>query len=261
MTTPERPLEGRVVLVTRPPERAEPLARRLRALGAQVEARPTFSLEPPADTEPARRAVGQLERYDWVVFTSANGVRFFGQLLHELHGKTRGLPAAVAAIGPATTAALVEMDCPPDLVAQDSHSEGLARRLAGRVAAGDRVLIVRPETARDVLPRAIAALGATAEAVAFYRNVAHPGVDRLAAELCADRFDVAIFSSPSSLERLVESQSRAAAELLEALGRVRIVAIGPVTARAIERAGLRPSVVAPEPTDEAVEGSVRALFE
>jgi uroporphyrinogen III methyltransferase/synthase len=261
MTTAERPLEGRVVLVTRPPERAEPLARRLRVLGAQVEARPTFSLEPPTDAEPARRAVGEIERYDWVVFTSANGVRFFSQLLHELQGTTRGLPAAVAAIGPATTAALVELGCPPDLVARDSHSEGLARRLAGSVATGDRVLIVRPETARDVLPRAIGALGATAEAVAFYRNVAHPGVDSLAAELCADRFDVAVFSSPSSLERLVESQSRAGAELLEALGRVRIVAIGPVTARAIERAGLGPPVVAPEPTDEAVERCVRALFE
>jgi len=261
MTTAERPLEGRVVLVTRPPERAETLALRLRALGAQVEARPTFTLEPPGDAEPARRAVLQLERYDWVVFTSANGVRFFGRLLHELHGETQGLPAAVAAIGPATTAALVQLGCAPDLVAEDSHSEGLSRRLVGRVTAGDRVLIVRPETARDVLPRAISALGATAEPVAFYRNVAHPGVDTLAAELCAGRFDVAVFSSPSSLERLVESRSRASADLLDALGRMRIVAIGPVTARAIERAGLGPPAVAPEPTDEAVERSVRALFE
>jgi len=260
MTGPEGPLLDRTILVTRPPARAEELSRRLARLGARVEARPTIALGPPQDPRPAREAVAGVERYDWVVFTSVNGVRFFHELHDEIHGVGSRLACAVAAIGPATAAALTARACAPDVVATDSRSEGLARSLAGRVVRGQRVLIVRPETARPVLVRAIAGLGARADAVAFYRNLPAPGRDGIVVDLCADRFDAVIFSSPSSLERLIESRARPAAELLEALRRTRILAIGPVTAERVERAGLGRPAVADEPTDEALVEAVRGLF-
>jgi uroporphyrinogen-III synthase len=260
MTAADRPLEGRVVLLTRSPSRAEPLAERLRRLGARVEARPTIALEPPIDPAPARRAVSHLDRYDWVIFTSANGVMFFRDLLREVRGESARLTPSVAAIGPATARELEHMGCLADVVAEDSRSEGLARRLAGTVLAGQRVLVVRPEMAREVLQRELRALGAWPEPVVFYRNVPAPGVDALAAEVCEGRFDVVLLTSPSSLERLLEAGGKPR-ELHAALERSRLVAIGPVTARAIERAGLRSAAVAAEPTEEAITRSVRSLFE
>jgi len=260
MTDPDRPLRGRTILVTRPPERASELARRLEALGARVVARPTIALAPPEDPLPAREAVSDLARYDWVVFTSVNGVRFFHELHDEIHGAGSFPTCEVAAIGPATAAALAARGRAPDVVATDSRSEGLARSLAGRVVRGQRVLVVRPEKARPVLPRAIAGLGARADAVAFYRNVPAPGLDELVVELCAGRFDAVVFSSPSSLERVLESRARPGAEVLEALRRARILAIGPVTAEAVARAGLGPPAVAAEPTDEALVAALGGLF-
>ena len=261
MTAPGRPLEGRVVLLTRTSSRAGSLVERLETLGARVETRPTILLEHPSDRGPAREAVIRLEQYDWVVFTSANGVRFFAELLLEIHGAETRAPGSVAAIGPATAAALLRMGWQPEIVTRDSRSEGLAESLVGRVVAGDRVLVVRPESARPVLPRAIAGLGARADAVAFYRNVAHPDIDGITRDLCADRFDVLLFSSPSSLERLLDSRSQPTEELLAALGRTRLVAIGPVTGRAIERAGLGVAAVAAEPTDESIEYALSRLFD
>jgi uroporphyrinogen-III synthase len=261
MAAAERPLEGCVVLLTRPPERADALAARLRAWGARVEARPTIALEPPVDAEPARRAVAELDRYDWIVFTSANGVRFFHALWREIRGAPVRLAPAVAAIGPATARELERSGCIPDVVAEDSRSEGLVRSLAGRVEAGARVLVVRPEVARPLLPRALSELGARPEAIAFYRNAPAPEVAALVDEICEDRFDVVVLTSPSSLERLLEVGYGSAHGLVSALRRARLVSIGPVTARAIEHAGLEAAAVADAPTDAAVARSVRSLFD
>jgi uroporphyrinogen-III synthase len=119
---------------------------------------------------------------------------------------------------------------------------------------------VRPEVARPVLPDALSAIGALVEAVAFYRNVPAPGVDALLEQVCTDRFDAILFSSPSSLERLLEAGVPKPERLREALARTRLLAIGPVTAEAIRRAGFEPAGVAGEPTDEAVVRAACLLF-
>jgi uroporphyrinogen III methyltransferase/synthase len=237
------------------------LAGRLRELGAYVEIRPTISLEPPVDPAPARRAVSEVERYDWILFTSANGVKFFQELVDELHAERPSIRAAIGAIGPATARALEHSGHRPAVIAEDARSEGLARTLAGKIAPGERVLVVRPEVARPVLLDTLHALGARPDPVAFYRNVPAPDVHALAAELCANRFDVVILTSPSTLQRLLEAGQRPADELRAALGRTRLVAIGPVTAQAIEQFGLAPASVAAQPTDEAVVQAVRSLFD
>ena len=261
MARPEGPLAGRVVWVTRPADRAEGLARRLRELGAGVETRPTIALEPPIDSAPARRAVSELDCYDWLLFTSANGVQFFQALVEELHAEPPPIRAAIGAIGPATARELESSGYRPSVVAEDARSEGLARTLAGRIGPGERVLVVRPEVARSILLDALRALGARPDPVAFYRNVPAPDVHVLAAELCEGRFDVVILTSPSTLQRLLEAGQRPGDELRAALRRTRLVAIGPVTAQAIERFGLSAASVAAQPTDEAVTRAVQSLFE
>jgi uroporphyrinogen-III synthase len=122
------------------------------------------------------------------------------------------------------------------------------------------VLVVRPEVARPTLTDALRVCGARVETVVFYRNVPASGLEAVAREVCAGRFDVVVFTSPSTLDRLLDAGSAATLQLKAALGRARLVAIGPVTAEAIEQAGLVPAAVAPEPTDEAVVGVLCALF-
>jgi len=253
-------LAGRRVLLTRPAGRGETLARRLRQLGAEVEIRPTIALEPPTETEAARRAVRQLNDYDWLVFTSPAGVRFFLALHRELCGDGARIPASIGSIGPATARELEHEGHPATVVAEESRSEGLGRALEGHIVAGQRVLVVRPEVARPVLIQALEALGARPDPVDFYRNVPAPGLDAVVRDVCDHRFDVVLCSSPSTLERLFQTDVAPRREVLEALGRSRLIAIGPVTARAIEVVGLKPAAVATEPTDESVAQCIEALF-
>ncbi len=260
MAGAEPSLNGRRVLLTRPEGRGESLARRLRQLGAEVAIRPTIALEPPTEMEPSRRAVRQLQDYDWLVFSSPAGVRFFFSLHRELRGDEARIPVSIGSIGPATARELEREGHPAAVVAEDSRSEGLSRALEGHIAANQRVLVVRPEVARPVLVRALEALGARPDPVAFYRNVPAPGLDTVVRDVCDDRFDVVLFSSPSTLERLFQTEVAPRSELLAALGGSRLVAIGPVTARAIEVAGLKPAGVATEPTDESVVQCIESLF-
>ncbi len=253
-------LTGRRVLLTRPAGRGESLARRLRQLGAEVETRPTIALEPPTEREAARRAVRQLHDYDWLVFTSPAGVRYFLALHRELRGDGVGIPVSIGSIGPATARELEREGHPATVVAEDSNTEGLSRALEGHIAANQRVLVVRPEVAGPALVRALEALGARPDPVAFYRNVPAPGLDRVVRDVCDDRFDVVLFSSPSTLERLFQTDVAPRSEVLAALGRSRLVAIGPVTARAIEAAGLKPAAVATEPTEQSVVQCIESLF-
>jgi uroporphyrinogen-III synthase len=254
------PLNGRVILLPRPSGHGEALARALRALGARVEMRPAIALEPPADAEPARRALARLERYEWLLFTSASGVRFFVSMRDQVgRGKPETSPA-IGAIGPSTARELIRAGLAPTVIAEDSRSEGLARALDQRVLPGQRVLLVQPEVARPVLIRALRGLGAFPEAVAFYRNVPAPGIEGLVRDICANRFDVVLLTSPSTLHRLLEVPDVRREEVKEALGRARLVAIGQVTAHALVEAGLTADSVADEPSDEGVTRSILSLY-
>ena len=255
-----RPLAGRSVWLTRSAERVARLIAALERLGASVTARPTIAFEPPEDPTPACRALERLTGFAWIVFTSANGVRFFGQQLRRA-GRTE-LPSSlrVAAIGPATADELERSGLTVDLIAADSRSEGLAAALGPRISAGERVLVVRPDVARPVLVDAFSAIGALAEDVSFYRNVSAPGIEALLEQACSESFDVILFSSPSSLERLLEAAASKPERLRAALARTRLLALGPVTAEALRRAGFEPAGVAGEPTDEAVVRAACKLF-
>jgi uroporphyrinogen-III synthase len=256
----DRPLYDRAVLVTRPAERSEELKRKLEALGARVEARPTIALELPSDPEPARVALNRLGTYDWALFTSATGVRFFQLLAQRALGRMPRIEVAVAAIGPSTARALRAAGIRPRVVARDSTGEGLAEALSGRVKQGHRVLLVRPEVAREALPSALRAAGALVDTVAFYRNVAAQDVADIARDVRREVFDVVIFTSPSTAQRLFDGAISAGVEIRDTLRRVKVVAIGEVTARALRETGLTVDAVAPAPSDDGIVEAVRGLF-
>ena len=245
-----RRLDGVRILVTRRPEQADELMRRLASLGASVTEVAAVAVAPPADPRPLMAALERIEGYDWLVLTSANAVTAVGSALGSLR---RGLPekVRVASVGPATAAAVREaFSREPDLVpGSDFRGEGLAAAFARTPVAGRRVVLPTSDRAGGVVAAALRDRGATVDVVVAYRTVAPADLaERLAAALDAG-IDVVTFASPSAVESVVAAAGGRAAGLAAAV-------IGPVTERAARAAGLRVVAVASPST---VEGLVRAL--
>ncbi|MGA0122264.1 MAG: uroporphyrinogen-III C-methyltransferase [Gaiellales bacterium] len=236
--TERLPLAGRSIAITRARAQADGLTRRLADLGARVVNAPLIRTEPVAG-DPIDAA-----RYDLVVVTSPNAPRV---LLDRIGGDARALAGVeVAAIGPATAAALREIGIVADVVSERAVAEGLLDLLADR-AAGRRVLIARAEEARDLLPEGLAQAGAEVEIAVLYRTV--PVVPDSDAALGAD---AVAFTSAST------ARAFAAAFGDHDLDQVRGVSIGPATSAALRELGIP---VALEAAEHDLDGLVAALIE
>jgi len=209
----ERPLFGRRIVVTRPRAQAGALADQLEAKGAEVIPFPTIAIAPPSDPVPLERAVAAAGGYDWIVFTSANGVEAFF--------------ARFAA------------------TAEDYRAEGLVAALAGEDMRGRRVLLPRAAGARPVLPEALRARGAQVDEVVAYRALPPAGADvtGLTAALEAGSVDAITFTSSSTVRNFVALLGRPATARLLANGRPAVACIGPVTAATARDLGLRVDVM------------------
>jgi uroporphyrinogen-III synthase len=248
-------LEGLGVLVTRPEPQAGPLARRLAALGARVYRLPAVELSPRDDRARQRAALGPIDRYHWIVFVSANAVRYGAALLEG----RRDLK--LAAIGPATAVALNHAGYRVALVPHGGYdSEHLLATPEFRHVQGQRVLIVRGDGGREVLADELAARGAEVAYVEVYaRRCARPVPGAVAAVEAAwaeGLIHVVTATSGELLRCLYEILSPAGRELLGRsvllVGGARIGAV----ARQIGIAG--PLIVATRPDDESL---VDALVE
>jgi len=264
-----RPLAGLTVVVTRMREQAASLADGLEALGAEVLLVPTIRLAPrPLDDEVAA-ALRELAAYRLVVFTSANAVRVFAGYLAR--GTEEGaMPAGpvVAAVGPATAAALERHGLACHLVPDEFVAEGLAEALTGEVAAaptvdaGARVLIPCARGARDVLPDALRARGAVVDVLHIYETVAARELAEPAEHV--EAADYLTFTSPSTahgLAGLLDGEARArgdARPLAERLAGARLCSIGPVTSEALRGMGLAVAVEAREYTAAGLVAAIAA---
>ena len=165
-----RPLWGKTVLVTRSRDQASRLVELLNAAGARCLEVPTIEIVPPADFAPLDAALQHLGRYEWVIFTSANGVRAFMDRLFHMGLDVRALGRArLAVIGPATAQALREYSLVAEVVPDTFQAEGLLEVLEPKLLGGTRVLIARAEQARDVLPEGLVKLGVKLDVVPVYR--------------------------------------------------------------------------------------------
>ncbi len=154
------PLFGKRIVVTRAKGQAEALTGRLRALGADVVELPTIEIRPAADSGPLDRAISELACYDWLIFTSANGVRFFLDRLDRSATDLRALRAKICAIGPATRAAVEALHLKVDLMGKEYVAESLVEAFAAHELAGKRVLLPRAAVARDLVPAELTRRGA-----------------------------------------------------------------------------------------------------
>ncbi len=254
------PLFGRRVLVTRTREQASRLSAGLAHLGAQVVEVPTIALEPPEDMGPLLRAVEQIEDYDVVLFTSANGVEAFFSALDAAGKDARHLgDALVGAIGPATAQALKDWGLNPDVTAASFVAEGLLEALAGHSLQGARVLLPRAEQAREILPQTLAQRGAVVEVVAAYRTVRPPESAGLLKQALDEGLDAITFTASSTvmnLMGLLEPPMRRKLVELSQSGRIVVAAIGPITAKTAREQGLMVHV---QPQAFTIEALVEAL--
>lgn len=248
------PLAGRRILMTRPAEESDRSAAAIEALGAEVIAAPMVRILPVEDTGPLDAAIARLGSFDWLVFTSSNGVRHFFDRVDRL-----GLDLRVAghlrlaAIGPTTAQALRDLRLRADVVPATYRSEALADALRPLVA-GQRVLLARADRGREVL-RDVLGPVAEVEQVATYRNADAPTLDDAAADrLRAGTVDWVTLTSPAIAERF---RALIPAEAEPHVGRsIRLASLSPVTSEAVRRLGWP---VAAEAEDATWDGVVRAI--
>lgn len=233
----KRPLFGKRIGITRPAAQVAPVIARCLELGAQPILLPTIDIRPPDDWAEVDAAISRLSDFDWIVFTSANGVDGLMGRLWELGQDTRSFSAAkIATIGTSTAAALAKYHLRYDLMPESFRAESLAESLVPHVA-GRRVLWARASRGRDVLPTELTAAGAELEQVVVYQNL---DVDELPpAELSMieqGEIDWIGLSSPSIAHSLSGLLTPAARSQLGDL--VKIASISPVTSLAATEAGL-----------------------
>jgi uroporphyrinogen-III synthase len=245
------------VLVARPPAGAKAWVEALGARGAVVASRETFTLESMVGEARAQRSIDRIDRWDWILVTSQNGLRFFVQGLQARSIRLAGLSARFGVVGSQTAALLEQLGRTPDAVAEPPNSLGLAAALEDKIGAGDQVLIVRPERPRGALAERLEHLGADVDSVPFYRNRPADSVSAVAAELDDAGFDAAVFGSPSSFSHLFAACGERAAERFKSIA---LVAIGPTTAEAIRDHGCEVAAMASEPTPAGIADAVEAAL-
>lgn len=254
----QKPLFGLRVLVTRAREQASAFASLLEAYGAEVVVFPTIKILPPGSFDPLDQAIVHLNRYQWILFTSANGFAFFWQRLLASGRDLRALAhLKIGAIGPGTASALKEMGLRPDLIPSEFVAEAFAEALRREALQGLKILLPRAEVARDVLPQELRRMGADVDVVPAYRTAKAPGNgERLKQLLVERKVHLVTFTSSSTVAHLAEMLK---GEDLKALFEgVTTACIGPITAQAAEQLGLNVHIVPPSST---IPAFVEAIVE
>jgi uroporphyrinogen-III synthase len=245
-------LSGRRIVVTRSRTQAQELGNLLAREGAEVLYCPAIRVGEPADPRPFVDAVRELDRYEWLILTSANGVQvLFAEL--ERQGRTAPGPhIQVACVGPATAEALRARGVQPAAMPEDFIGSAIAGVLAGRIQPGTRVLLARGAGGSRALPEQLRQLGADLTEVESYRSVPDlENIAELARALDEDAVDLITFTAPSTVSFLVEGLGRLPSGAA-------LAAIGPVTEARMRELGLRAAVVAPE---HSMPGLVRAIVQ
>ena len=240
------PLFGQRIVVTRARGQAEALSSRLHALGADVIELPAIEIQPALDYGPLDKAIANLGSYDWLIFTSANGVRFFLDRLDRSAVDLRALRAHICAIGPATRAAIEALHLKVDLMGTDYVAEGMLAAFAAHNLAGQRILLPRAAVARDLVPVELTRRGAVVDVVEAYRTVAPAGAFDL-----SDKPDWITFTSSSTVRNFVAMAGA------DAIAGVKVASIGPVTSATARELGIEVTV---EASVFTVDGLVDAIL-
>lgn len=253
-----QPLFGQRIVVTRAREQADPFSRRLRDLGAEVLEIPAIRFEPPSRRQNLVDALLELNAYDWLVFTSPNGVsKFFEYFFKQFHDMRDLGGARIAAVGPATAAKLKELHLQVDLMPDEALGSEIARAFAKFESVENlKICLLRAEAANRELPDALEALGAIVDDVACYQTLPETeDTTGAAASLLETGADWVTFTSGSTVQNFHARFNLPA--LLKKFPQLKTAAIGPETSKALAALGLKPALEAKLHTSD---GLVEALL-
>lgn len=256
-----KPLFGRRVVVTRARAQAGELSRELETLGAETFEFPTIEIRSPEDFGPLDGAIRDLDSFDWLVFTSVNGVEAFVERLKRHGLDLRAVPrrARVAAIGPATARRAEEAGLRVDVTPEEYRAESLIKALTDDSLVGKRVLIPRAKVAREVLPEKLHESGAEVVVPPAYESVlSGEGRERLRVLLDSGEVDCVTFTASSTVENFVQAFGGEEAGRL--LSKSRVACIGPITSETARERGIRVDVEAGEYTIPGLVEAVVDLF-
>ena len=253
----KRPLLGKRIVVTRTRKQASVLSNKLRALGAHVIELPTIRIEPPSDLREFAELVQDAHSYDWIVFTSANGVEAFFDVFFKLYDDAREIGGAqIAAIGPTTAQRVKDFHLHVDLQPDEFVAEAVVREFKKQGSIENlRILLVRAEKARDVLPKELSAAGAIVDEAFAYRTVPETrDISGAQRQLAQDGAHLITFTSSSTVENFL------ALALLWPKG-MRIASIGPITSKTVRDRGLTVDVEARRHDIDGLVQAIREFFE
>ncbi len=239
------PLQNKQILLTRPKEQSSALQRELENRGAIVHLA-TLIRTQLIESEATKSAIQALPDFDWVVFTSRNGVEYLYQTLYRMG---RQLPAnlQIAAIGQTTAAALEKIKGKATLVPESANSESLIKALEQTNVEGKKIVLFQAEKTRDLLPAALTKLGAQVTEVALYRTAPDPLGIQVLKILPWGKIDAIVFMSSSAATVFAATRPETAKT-----SRAKCCAVGPVTAQRMKELGLPVHLVAPEASGEGI---------
>jgi uroporphyrinogen III methyltransferase / synthase len=253
-----KPLFGKRVVVTRSRDQASVFAERLIDRGAAVVELPSIDVVAPESWAELDDAIKGLDSYHWLIFTSANAVKFFFRRLRETGGDIRSLKGIqICAVGPKTAEALEEYSLRADLVPAEFKAEGVLAALGGVQVKGRRFLIPRAKVAREVIPDRLRELGAEVTVATAYENVMpRADADRVRKLFREKKIAAVTFTSSSTVNNFVEMVGKS--EYKSLMHGVVVACIGPVTAKTAEEYGMTVDIM---PKDYTIPALVEAMVE
>nr|WP_028561869.1 uroporphyrinogen-III C-methyltransferase [Paenibacillus pinihumi] len=257
-----RPLFGTRVLVTRSRAQASELADEIEALGGEPLEYPVIELREPEDEQivaSIQEALSAAEQYDWIMFTSTNGVDYFFEWIRKLNIDIRRFyKARIAAVGPKTASRLKDLGLQVDVLPVKFQAEGLLDDLVDKLEAGQKVLLPRGDLAREVLPRHLEARGLIPIEIDVYESVLGEGGEENVVELLENKqVHMITFTSSSTVRNLLKRLSQeGVADPVKLLEGAVIASIGPVTSATVREAGLTVHI---EPGEATIAGLLHAV--
>jgi uroporphyrinogen III methyltransferase/synthase len=251
-----RPLSGKRIVVTRTRKQAGALTGKLRALGADVIELPTIRIEPPTDLREFGQIVQDSHIYDWIVFTSPNGVEAFFEMFFKLYDDARAIGGAkIAAIGPATAQRVRDFHLHVDLQPEAFVAEAIVRQFQKQGGVENlRILLAQAEKARDVLPKELSKLGAIVDEAIAYRTVPETrDVTGARRRLLDEGADLITFTSSSTVENFL------ALGLTWPKG-MQVASIGPITSKTARDNGLKIEIEARRHDIDGLVDAIRKYF-
>ena len=252
------PLKGKIIVITRAKEQAGGFSKKLKAFGARVIEFPTIKFAPPEDWTGVDKAISNLSHYDWLIFTSVNGVRFFFTRLEEKgldFSLLRGI--SIAAIGPATAREIEKRGFEVSYIPENYVAESIVDGFKKYDLKGKKALLPRAEKARELIPEKLREEGMEVDVVAVYRTLPErKNASEMARMIKKGEVNLITFTSSSTVRNFVEVLA-GKLDLESSLSQVRIACIGPVTAKTARELGLKVDILAEEFT---IDGLIKSIL-